>query len=716
MAIITPDQGSVELERRSRISPADTYVRPSIPDVSTGFEQLSKALAGLGANLESGAQQQKAEQDQLDAQKIPYWVNQFSQELDSGVVDETQIGKRLPTQSKLVVAKVLEGIGARQYEAWGRSQFDEVLRGDPEIANDPVKRQAFFDGLRKQVAEQTQGRDFYGAGASRAVEGLINEYEGNFQRQGAAQYQKDQEDQFKQDFSKAIRYGQAAGERGALLDFIGTGESGGNYNAYYGNGNNTTIKFTNMSVGQVLDWQAQQLNKPGNVSSAVGKYQFVRSTLRGLVNELGIDPSTQFTPELQDKLATALLYRRGLKDYEDGKISKEQFAYNLSQEFASLPNPKTGRSFYDGDGINYSQVPVNGLFSAIDQKGQSPNAGVSVDSNYGATSSIPNTKRRTVMVETSVDTAITQRDPSVLDRFEKDFGNILTAEDRVKLEKARVEIGNLQWNDYTRSKQLNEDQQKAEMTQWENDIVTRVAKNQPIDLYKDSLGSDGQVDAKKREFLVKMQESSNVSQADSSLAANNLKDGLFTAATGGNYSQLFGNDLKLGPVVQAGKTPSPDQIRDYIRRRMDINPADKEKLLGEVDTLMEGMTVIRDPIITTAYKEGIGQDVDAFIKNPANMSTIMKNPNLASDVQASYMNVVKREVQASIEDGQGIPRGRAKLDIIEKAEKVAKERLAAYSTIKTASTPQATPQKVDSKASKGRWEMQPNGVKKWIPE
>ena len=39
---------------------------------------------------------------------------------------------------------------------------------------------------------------------------------------------------------------------------------------------------------------------------AVGRYQFIGPTLRGVVSELGIDPSTRFTPELQDRMALHL--------------------------------------------------------------------------------------------------------------------------------------------------------------------------------------------------------------------------------------------------------------------------------------------------------------------------------------------------------------------------------------------------------------------------
>lgn len=152
-----------------------------------------------------------------------------------------------------------------------------------------------------------------------------------------------------------------------LLDLIARAESKGNYNAYFGNAGNTKIKFTNMTIAEVLDWQDAYVQK-GNPSSAIGKYQIVNTTLEGLVRQLGLDPRTKFTPELQDRLAFALLERRGSNDYVSGKLSREAFAGNLAKEWASLPSV-TGKhpdkSYYAADGLNVALVSVGDLLNAI---------------------------------------------------------------------------------------------------------------------------------------------------------------------------------------------------------------------------------------------------------------------------------------------------------------------------------------------------------------
>lgn len=152
-----------------------------------------------------------------------------------------------------------------------------------------------------------------------------------------------------------------------LLDTIAKGESNGNYNAYYGHPDNIAVVFTSMSVKDVLAWQTTYVAQ-GSSSSAVGKYQIVRSTLRGLVQEMNIKQNTLFDETLQDRLAIKLLERRGLEEYVDGRISREQLAHNLSKEWAALPrvigdNPT--ESYYQGDGLNKVQISIDEIFSAI---------------------------------------------------------------------------------------------------------------------------------------------------------------------------------------------------------------------------------------------------------------------------------------------------------------------------------------------------------------
>lgn len=153
-----------------------------------------------------------------------------------------------------------------------------------------------------------------------------------------------------------------------LLHVIAKGESRGNYNAYFGNVGNKEVDFTSMSIQQVLDWQDAYIAK-GAASNAVGKYQFMGTTLRGLIRQERISTTETFDETMQDRLAIALINRRGAEKFADKKITAEQFATNLSMEWAALPRvqgPNPEQSYYAGDGLNSAHITSGEMLEAIE--------------------------------------------------------------------------------------------------------------------------------------------------------------------------------------------------------------------------------------------------------------------------------------------------------------------------------------------------------------
>lgn len=154
----------------------------------------------------------------------------------------------------------------------------------------------------------------------------------------------------------------------ALLNTIARVESKDNYNAYFGHAANTSTKFTDMTIAQVLEWQKSYIAQ-GNPSDAVGRYQIISTTLTDLVAKLQLDPTQKFSPSMQDKLAIALLERRGSIAYVNKQVSRQQFAANLAKEWAALPRvigPQPQASYYAGDGLNSSLVSVQEILQAIE--------------------------------------------------------------------------------------------------------------------------------------------------------------------------------------------------------------------------------------------------------------------------------------------------------------------------------------------------------------
>lgn len=153
------------------------------------------------------------------------------------------------------------------------------------------------------------------------------------------------------------------GTASALLNIIGKHESGQNYNAIWPRAGGNGTDFTKMTINEVLAYQDQYV-RDGAKSSAVGRYQIIRGTMRGLVEDMGLTGNEKFDASMQDRMATRLLEQRGLDAYREGRMTEGQFMNNVAKEWASMPKTN-GRGHYDGDGLNKVGVDTTPVLAAI---------------------------------------------------------------------------------------------------------------------------------------------------------------------------------------------------------------------------------------------------------------------------------------------------------------------------------------------------------------
>lgn len=164
-----------------------------------------------------------------------------------------------------------------------------------------------------------------------------------------------------------------------ILDFIAggvwgdklgnpSGESDGNYNAFFGHPHHPAGDFSRLSFAEVYDFQRWMLLKDSR-STAIGRYQFLRATLRQLQAKHSFADTVLFTPEIQDMLAVDLLVGRGYKAWWRGALSDREFAHLLSCEWASLPDPENhGKSHYDGDSAgNHASTTLVHVYDMLAQ-------------------------------------------------------------------------------------------------------------------------------------------------------------------------------------------------------------------------------------------------------------------------------------------------------------------------------------------------------------
>lgn len=106
------------------------------------------------------------------------------------------------------------------------------------------------------------------------------------------------------------------------------------------------VPISQQTLSKVKSTQLWMVKELRLMSGAVGRYQIINKTLKELQKKLALSDEEIFSSEVQDKMAIELLNRRGLSSYLKGDLSLKDFMKNLSKEWASLPNPDTGKSYY----------------------------------------------------------------------------------------------------------------------------------------------------------------------------------------------------------------------------------------------------------------------------------------------------------------------------------------------------------------------------------
>jgi len=156
-----------------------------------------------------------------------------------------------------------------------------------------------------------------------------------------------------------------------ILDFIAggvpgnpSGESDGNYNAVIGDAGASD----DLGAKTITDIYALMDARlaAGMPSTAIGRYQIIRATLKASLAALSLGGDVRFTPELQDHLGLKLMVGRGYSSWFKGTMTDEDFAHGLSLEWASLPDPGNGgKSHYDGVGPNHASTTLAVVYAML---------------------------------------------------------------------------------------------------------------------------------------------------------------------------------------------------------------------------------------------------------------------------------------------------------------------------------------------------------------
>lgn len=207
------------------------------------------------------------------------------------------------------------------------NRISQLKSGTPTLPGETLaKQEAELEELKKLLENKTQEIEARRPSGSIDAVSLFEKYK----KEAESKFPKPEKP------VSPIRIPQNMNDK-ELLEWIGKNEGGKfGYNALvYAQAGKTTPKsanLTEMKIEDVLKLQSKMIAE-GHQSTAVGKYQIIKSTLEENLSEAGLTKQDLFSPENQDKLAMVLLNKRKKAAMENGKLNPERFRAELGKEW-----------------------------------------------------------------------------------------------------------------------------------------------------------------------------------------------------------------------------------------------------------------------------------------------------------------------------------------------------------------------------------------------
>ena len=196
---------------RPTVTPNFQMVQPqSVESRLSGDKafQLADALGSANATIQKYAEKKEAELATEQARKIPWYVEQYKKDWDSGAVSQAQVRERFPETVPVIASRISEAMGSTAGEEAFKPVLQEILENDTLRFNTEA-RKAFIDERKANITAGLggQGNDFYSAGFIKAVDAANSQFENQFAQETAKYQQKVQEEDFTKQISTAFLNG-----------------------------------------------------------------------------------------------------------------------------------------------------------------------------------------------------------------------------------------------------------------------------------------------------------------------------------------------------------------------------------------------------------------------------------------------------------------------------------------------------------------------------
>jgi hypothetical protein len=329
---------------------------------------------------------------------------------------------------------------------------------------------------------------------------------------------------------------------------------------------------------------------------------------------------------------------------------------------------------------------------------------LAVDAKWKGTSSLNNIERNKAVIDAATALAFTADDPSILDRIPERFLNNAT---KLEIAKSKAQVQAARMTKVRDAQTLLNIQRDEQLRNSKIGMISNVAAGQRID---------------------PLQFKDNPEAFDFALRIQNV--GALPTFQSVANAQAVRTEIMNGATVYSGLDQRT--MTDAVINNPNINPAEKEALIKEIPTLVEGRIAMDDPMVKNVLDLRINARLKALESSPSAMiASITQGRNLRAEVMRTFDAGIRQEFQSFYEDKKRWPTGVEKQAIIDrqtdKAEKLLEDLTRPGALRQQPGSPasQATPAQTQlprvtndadfNALPKGAEFIDPNGVKRRKP-
>lgn len=289
-----------------------------------------------------------------------------------------------------------------------------------------------------------------------------------------------------------------------------------------------------------------------------------------------------------------------------------------------------------------------------------------IDSVYKNSSMLDNKERKEVIFKTYLDYAYAAGDMDVLDKIPNKF---LNAEYKADIMKAKLQIQDMKWDQFRKTKELDKFVRTREIRQGKINGLEIFVRDGYVD--PSPFRNQPQV----YDYLTALNRQPRVRDAESTATATKLRTYVQAAGTTGDWVKAFANDPGLATAFKANEDVSMEALIDHVSGRTDLNPEEKMAFIRDIPRLMEGVNWMRDPDTTAVYRTVEKELTDYLSSIPGGVLKKM-NTTPRSQLESVFYTTLRSGMNNFADEHDGkLPIGQEKEKIVDKANQAAEKYL-----------------------------------------